>query len=128
MLGLRAPDDRGRWYAVLSNRLYCRFPTGNDGAVEALEIHEIVRMKRRGGAKGQEGHLRVENKESIVEILTVIIIIGVLATVGALLTGVVSMVRGDDFDQAHSHQLMFTRVGLQGITLLCLLLALYLVL
>lgn len=62
------------------------------------------------------------------EILTVIIAIGLLATVGALITGIASMARGDDFDQAHSHQLMFARVGLQGITLLCLLVALYLVL
>lgn len=62
------------------------------------------------------------------DILTVIIVIGVLATAGALLTGVVSMVRGGPFDQAHSHQLMFARVGLQGITLICLLAALYLVL
>lgn len=61
------------------------------------------------------------------EILTVIIAIGLLATVGALLMGVASMARGDAFDQMHSHQLMFARVGLQGITLLCLLLALYLV-
>ncbi len=62
------------------------------------------------------------------KILTVIIVIGLLATVGALLMGIASMARGDDFDQAHSHQLMFARVGLQGVTLLCLLLALYLVL
>lgn len=62
------------------------------------------------------------------EILTVIIAIGLLATVGTLLLGVASMARGDDFDQAHSHQLMFARVGLQGVTLLCLLIALYLVL
>lgn len=62
------------------------------------------------------------------EILTVIIVIGVLATTGALLTGIASMVRGGQFDQLHSHHLMFTRVGLQAITLLCLLLALFVVL
>ncbi|MDX1487367.1 MAG: twin transmembrane helix small protein [Acidiferrobacterales bacterium] len=62
------------------------------------------------------------------EILTVIIVIGLLATVGTLLIGVASMARGDEFDQAHSHQLMFARVGLQGVTLLCLLIALYLLL
>lgn len=60
--------------------------------------------------------------------LTVIIVIGVLATAGALFTGVISMVRGGPFDQAHSYQLMFARVALQGVTLLCLLTALYLVL
>ena len=60
--------------------------------------------------------------------LTVVIIIGALATAGALLTGIVSMVRGGPFDQAHSSQLMFARVGLQAITLVCLLAALYLLL
>lgn len=60
------------------------------------------------------------------DILTVIIVIGVLATAGALLTGIGSMVRGGEFDRMHSHQLMFARVGLQGVTLLCLLIALFL--
>jgi Hypoxia induced protein conserved region len=60
--------------------------------------------------------------------MTIVIVIGVLATAGALLTGIVSMVRGGPFDQAHSYQLMFARVSLQGITLVCLLAALYLLL
>ncbi len=60
-------------------------------------------------------------------VLTAIIVIGMLATAGALFSGIVSMAQGGDFDQRHSHQLMFARVGLQGITLLLLLLALLVV-
>ncbi|MFQ6024843.1 MAG: HIG1 domain-containing protein [Acidiferrobacterales bacterium] len=56
-------------------------------------------------------------------VLTVVIVIGLLATAGVLLTGIVSMGRGGQFDQLHSHQLMFARVGLQGITLIVLLVA-----
>jgi hypothetical protein len=59
-------------------------------------------------------------------ILVVLITIGVLATAAALMTGIVSMARGGQFDQAHSTQLMFARVALQGITLLSLLVVLYL--
>lgn len=61
----------------------------------------------------------------IMQILTAVIVIGLLATSGALLTGIVSMGRGGEFDRLHSHQLMFARVGLQGITLLCLFVALF---
>ncbi|MGE5242120.1 MAG: hypothetical protein ACM3NI_10775 [Bacteroidota bacterium] len=34
------------------------------------------------------------------------------------------MAHGGDFDQRHSHQFMFARVGLQGITLLLIVLVL----
>ncbi|MEW6330320.1 MAG: twin transmembrane helix small protein [Pseudomonadota bacterium] len=60
-------------------------------------------------------------------VLTAIIVIGVLATAGTLVSGIVSMAQGGDFDRRHSHQLMFARVGLQGVTLLLLLLALFIV-
>lgn len=60
-------------------------------------------------------------------VLTAMIVIGMLATAVALVSGIVSMAQGGDFDQRHSHQLMFARVGLQGITLLLLLLALFIV-
>jgi hypothetical protein len=62
------------------------------------------------------------------QILTVIIVIGLLATTGALLMGVVSMARGGEFDRRHSTELMFARVGLQALTLICLLIALFIVL
>jgi hypothetical protein len=58
-------------------------------------------------------------------LLTIVIVIALLATVGTLLWGIVSMAKGGEFDQHHSHQLMFARVGLQGVTLLFLLIALY---
>lgn len=58
-------------------------------------------------------------------VLTVFIVIAMLATAAALLSGLVSMARGGAFDRRHSHQLMFARVGLQGVTLLFLLLALF---
>ena len=62
------------------------------------------------------------------EMLMVIVVIGLLATTCALLTGVVSMGRGGEFDQRHSHQLMFARIGFQALTLLCFLIALVIVL
>lgn len=57
-------------------------------------------------------------------VLTTMILLALLATAGALGSGIVSMVRGGSFDQKHSTQLMFARVGLQGITFLLLLIAL----
>lgn len=59
-------------------------------------------------------------------ILTVLVIAGLFATAVALLSGIVSMARGGDFDQRHSHQFMYARVGLQGITLVLVLIALLL--
>ena len=58
-------------------------------------------------------------------ILTTMIILALLATIAALGVGVVSMMRGGDFDQKHSTQLMYTRVGCQGAALVLLLIALY---
>ena len=59
-------------------------------------------------------------------ILTVMVVLGLVATVIALFTGIVSMAHGGRFDLRHSHQLMFSRVGFQGITLVLLLIALLL--
>ena len=53
------------------------------------------------------------------------IILALLATIAALGVGIVSMMRGGDFDQKHSTQLMYTRVGFQGAALVLLLIALY---
>ncbi len=58
--------------------------------------------------------------------LTAMIILAMLATVGALAAGVVSMAHGREFDQTHSTQLMAARVVLQGVTLVLLLVALIL--
>jgi len=59
-------------------------------------------------------------------LLTSIIIVCVLITAGILITGVVSMVHGGQFDERHNEQFMFARVGAQGMTLVLLLLALFL--
>ena len=73
-------------------------------------------------------HLRqvfILTEEVTMTLLTSVIVIALLATVGTLLWGIVSMAQGGEFDQHHSHQLMFARVGLQGVTLLFLLIALF---
>ena len=58
-------------------------------------------------------------------LLSLMIILAALATVGALGAGVVSMVRGGEYDEKHSTQLMVARVGFQGAALVLLLVALY---
>jgi len=60
-----------------------------------------------------------------VNILTIIIIIALIVTVLALVTGIIAMGKGGEFDQKHTTQLMFLRVGAQGIVILLLLIALY---
>lgn len=58
-------------------------------------------------------------------VLTTAIILAMLTTAGALLWGIGSMARGGKFDRHHSYKFMFARVGLQGVTLLLLLIALF---
>lgn len=60
------------------------------------------------------------------DILNVAIVGALIMTVGVIFTGIWSMAHGGEFDQKHSTQLMFARVGMQGITILLLLLAIYL--
>lgn len=57
--------------------------------------------------------------------LSFLIMAAMLATVGALVLGIASMAHGGDFDQRHSHQFMFARVGFQGVVLLLLVLGLW---
>lgn len=59
-------------------------------------------------------------------VMTALVVFALLATVAALVSGIVSMAHGGRFDQRHSHQIMFARVGLQGVTLVALLIALWL--
>ena len=59
-------------------------------------------------------------------VLTAVIVFALVLTIATLLTGLGSMGHGGEFDEKHGTQLMFTRVGLQGFTLLLLLVALYL--
>lgn len=57
--------------------------------------------------------------------LALLIILALIATIVSLVTGVISMGRGGEFDQKHSNQLMWSRVGFQGIALVLLVAALY---
>ena len=59
-------------------------------------------------------------------LLTIVIIAALVITAGVLIIGVGSMALGGEFDEKHGTQLMFARVGMQGITLILLLVALYL--
>ena len=58
------------------------------------------------------------------DLLTFLIILAVIATGGALATGVISMVQGGYSDEKLSTPLMWARVGLQGAAFALLLLAL----
>ncbi len=57
-------------------------------------------------------------------LLTAIILVAMLMTAGVLVSGIASMARGGAYDQRHSYRFMFARVGLQGLTLVLLMLAL----
>lgn len=59
-------------------------------------------------------------------ILTMVIIVALAVTIGLMGTGVWSMAHGGEFDRKHSTQLMFARVGMQGLTVILLLFAVYL--
>jgi hypothetical protein len=56
---------------------------------------------------------------------TILVVLGALGTVLALFNGVFSMAQGGEYDQRHSHELMFKRVGMQGLTVLVMLLAMW---
>ena len=55
-----------------------------------------------------------------------LIVVALLLTVASLVSGVVSMGHGGEFDRQHSTQFMFARVGFQAVTVVILLAALYL--
>ncbi len=52
--------------------------------------------------------------------LAALVILFALATLGVLLFGVITMVRGGEFNRRNSNKLMRARVILQGITLMLL--------
>ena len=60
------------------------------------------------------------------DILTLVIVACLILTIVILAIGVGSMAQGGKFDEKHSEQLMFARVGMQAITLVLLFVALYL--
>ncbi|MDX1460430.1 MAG: HIG1 domain-containing protein [Xanthomonadales bacterium] len=60
------------------------------------------------------------------DLLTVIIILALLATVVALLFGLTSMGQGGSFDKDFGTGFMWARVGLQAVAVLLLVVALFL--
>ena len=59
-------------------------------------------------------------------LLNVVIVAALLITIGLMGTGLWSMAHGGEFDRKYSTQLMAGRVGMQAVTLLLLLFAIYL--
>ena len=57
-------------------------------------------------------------------LVTTLIILALLATIAALATGVIGMMRGGEFDKQHGDQLMMARVVFQGAAVLLMLAAL----
>ncbi len=55
---------------------------------------------------------------------TVLVLLALIATIAALGTGISSMVHGGTFDDKHSDQFMIARIGLQGLAVGMILLAL----
>ena len=58
--------------------------------------------------------------------LTIIIILALLATIGALGLGLLSMGFGGSLDNEFGERFMWIRIGLQGVAVLLILFALYL--
>ena len=59
-------------------------------------------------------------------LLTIVIIAALLATIVSLVMGLGAMGKGGKYDEEHSTQLMSARVGLQALTFILLLLAIFL--
>ncbi len=59
-------------------------------------------------------------------LLTITIILALIATIITLVWGVGSMAMGGAYDEKHSEQLMFTRIGIQAFAFVMLLVAVYL--
>lgn len=59
-------------------------------------------------------------------ILSVVIVVAMLLTIIVLGAGIWSMAHGGEFDEKHSEQFMFARIGLQAVTLMLLFIAIYL--
>ena len=57
-------------------------------------------------------------------LVTALIILALLLTVGVLLAGLFTMEQGGEFDERMSTKLMYARVGAQGLVVLLLLVAL----
>ena len=58
-------------------------------------------------------------------VLTVVVILALLATIGALFIGLMTMASGGSLDRDYGERFMYWRVGLQGTAVFFMLLALY---
>ena len=58
--------------------------------------------------------------------LTALVTLGLIAVIGALGWGVVSMARGGRFDREHADGFMSARVGIQAVTIVLVLVAIVL--
>ena len=59
-------------------------------------------------------------------LLSIIVVLALIATVITLAWGLGSMAMGGSYDEKHSEQLMFTRIGIQTFAFVMLLVAVYL--
>lgn len=57
---------------------------------------------------------------------TILILVALILTVGSLVSGVISMAHGGNFDRQHSTQFMSARVALQLVTVLLVMLVYFL--
>jgi hypothetical protein len=48
-LAMKDPDERGRWYCTMTDRLYVTFERDDADAVRSMTIHELVHMQRKAG-------------------------------------------------------------------------------
>jgi hypothetical protein len=60
------------------------------------------------------------------ELMTIVIILALLATIGALLLGLISLGQGGSFDKDFGTGFMWARVGLQAVAVALLVVALVL--
>ncbi|MCB1850692.1 MAG: twin transmembrane helix small protein [Gammaproteobacteria bacterium] len=61
----------------------------------------------------------------MMNLFSILVVAALLATIASLIWGLLSMVRGGEYDESHSAKLMNTRIAFQGIALLLILLALF---
>lgn len=59
-------------------------------------------------------------------LLSITVVLALIATVITLAWGLGSMARGGSYDEKHSEQLMFTRIGIQTFAFVMLLIAFFL--
>ena len=56
-------------------------------------------------------------------LLTLLVVLSLVAVVAALFWGVGSMAHGGSYDREHSEQIMFTRIGIQAVAFILVVIA-----